>query len=43
MDNVEDGDLVHVGEEEKEKEVSKDAYSVMAYWNWERSNYFIKQ
>lgn len=41
LDNVEDGDLVHVDEEEKE--VSKDAYSVMAYWNWERSNYFIKQ
>ncbi len=40
LDNVEDGDLVHVDEEEKE--VSKDAYSVMAYWNWERRNYFIK-
>ncbi|MBE1556131.1 protein rep [Sporosarcina limicola] len=38
LDNVEDGDLVDVDEEEKE--VSKEAYSVMAYWNWE---HFIKQ
>lgn len=40
LDDIEDGDLVHVDDEEKES--SKDAYSIMAYWNWERANYFIK-
>ena len=40
LDDVEDGDLIHVDDEEKES--SKDAYSIMAYWNWERVNYFIK-
>lgn len=40
LDNVEDGDLLHVDEEEKEK--SGDAYSIVAYWNWERQNYLIK-
>lgn len=40
LDNVEDGDLVHVDEEEKE--INENAYSVVAYWNWERENYFIK-
>ncbi|MGX1432446.1 hypothetical protein ACUXIS_002501 [Cytobacillus horneckiae] len=31
MDNVEDGDLVHVNDEEKE--ASEIAYSIVAYWN----------
>lgn len=31
LDDIEDGDLVHVDDEEKES--SKDAYSIMAYWN----------
>ena len=38
--HVEDGDLVHVDDEEKE--IHENAYSVVAYWNWERENYFIK-
>lgn len=25
-----------------EEEVSEDAYSIIAYWNWERQNYFVK-
>lgn len=40
LDSVEDGNLIHVDDEEKE--VSEDAYSIVAYWNWERQNYFIK-
>lgn len=40
LDDVEDGDLVHVDDEEKE--VSEQAYSIIAVWNWNRENYFIK-
>ena len=40
LDNVEDGDLVHIDDDEKE--INENAYSVVAYWNWERENYFIK-
>lgn len=40
LDNLEDGDLVHADEEKKD--VSEDAYSVVAYWNWERRNYFVR-
>lgn len=40
LDDVEDGDLVHVDDDEKE--IHENAYSVVAYWNWERENYFIK-
>lgn len=39
LDNVEDGDLVHVdGEDEK---ANDEAYSIVAYWNWERKNYYM--
>lgn len=41
LDDIEDGNLVHVDDEEKE--VNEDAYSIVAYWNWERENYFIKK
>ena len=41
LDDVEDGDLVHVGDDEKE--VSENAFSVVAYWNWERNNYFVRE
>ena len=41
LDDAEDGDLIHTDNEENE--AAKDAYSVIAYWNWERNNYFIKQ
>jgi len=40
LDDVEDGDLVNVDDE---KNVDEDAYSIVAVWNWERRNYFIKQ
>lgn len=40
LDDVEDGDLIHTDDEESE--ISEDAYSIVAIWNWERQNYFIK-
>lgn len=40
LDDTEDGDLVHVDVEEKES--LEDAYSIVAYWNWERKNYYVK-
>lgn len=40
LDDVEDGDLVHT--DDKEREANEDAYSIVAIWNWERRNYFIK-
>lgn len=39
LDDVEDGDLVNI---DRDEELSEDAYSVIAYWNWKRQNYFIK-
>lgn len=40
FDDVEDGDLIHTDDEEDE--ASENAYSIIALWNWERRNYFIK-
>lgn len=40
LDDVEDGDLIHTDDEEDE--ASENAYSIVALWNWERQNYFIK-
>mgnify|MGYP001945141493 CR=1 FL=1 len=40
LDDIEDGDLIHVDEEE---EIDEDAYSIIAYWNWERRNYYLRE
>lgn len=40
LDDVEDGNLIHTDDEEDE--ASENAYSIVALWNWERRNYFIK-
>lgn len=40
MDDVEDGDLVHTDSEETEAD--EKAYSIVAFWNWEKKNYYIK-
>ena len=39
LDDAEDGDLIHTDDDEKADE---DSYSIIAMWNWERKNYFIK-
>lgn len=39
LDDAEDGDLIHTDDDEKADE---DGYSIIAMWNWERQNYFIK-
>lgn len=39
LDDVENGDLIHTDDDEKADE---DGYSIIAMWNWERKNYFIK-
>ena len=39
-DDAEDGDLIHTDDEEKADE---DGFSIIAMWNWERKNYFIKE
>lgn len=39
LDDVEDGDLIHTDDDE----VIENAYSIIAYWNWERLNYYIKR
>lgn len=41
LDDVEDGDLIHVDNEDENTD--EKAYSIIAYWNWERQNYFIKE
>lgn len=41
LDDAEDGDLIHVDDDEKE--INENAYSVVAYWNWELENYYLKK
>src|SRR5699024_4125362 len=38
--DAEDSDLIHTDDEEKADE---DGFSIIAMWNWERKNYFIKE
>ncbi|VWX38609.1 protein rep [Exiguobacterium oxidotolerans] len=38
LDNPEDGDLVKTGDDEQE--ISEEAYRVVAYWNWRRSDFY---
>lgn len=37
LDNVKDGDLIHIDNEEDE--VSENAYSIVALSNWEQRNF----
>src|SRR5699024_247567 len=39
-DGTEEGDLIHTDDDEKADE---DGFSIIAMWNWERKNYFIKE
>lgn len=39
LDDVEDGDLVRVDDEDSDEE--EKAYSIVAQWNWKLKNYFI--
>ena len=40
MDDIEDGNLVQTGEHENSTSTGKE---VIAIWNWERKNYFLKE
>src|SRR5699024_12714094 len=40
LDDTEGGDLIHTDDDEKADE---DGFSIIAMWNWERKNYFIKE
>jgi len=40
LDDVEDGDLIRVDDEDSD--VEEKAYSIVAQWNWEMQNYFIR-
>lgn len=40
LDDVEDGDLIHADDEQEKAD--EDGYSIIAMWNWERKNYYIK-
>lgn len=39
LDDVEDGDLVKV---DGDSEAEEKAYSVIAQWNWQLDNYYLK-
>lgn len=39
LDDVEEGDLINVSDEDKEASTGKE---LIAVWNWERKNYYIK-
>src|SRR5699024_5177869 len=40
LDDTEEGNMIHTNEDEKADE---DEFSIIAMWNWERKNYFIKE
>lgn len=40
LDDVEEGDLIHVDDEQEQAD--QEGFSIIAMWNWERQNYFIK-
>src|SRR5699024_8171367 len=40
LEDTEEGDLIHTDDNEKADE---DGFSIIAMWNWERKNYFIKE
>src|SRR5699024_9176427 len=40
LDDAEDGDLIHTDDEQEKAD--EDGYSIVAMWNWERKNYFLK-
>ena len=39
LDDVEEGDLVQTGSEENSESTGRE---IVAFWNWERSNYFVR-
>jgi len=40
LDDVEEGDLIHADDEQEQAD--QEGFSIIAMWNWERQNYFIK-
>lgn len=42
LDDVEDGNLIHTNEDERITEEEEKAYSIIAIWNFEKQNYFLK-
>lgn len=40
LDDVDEGDLIRVDDEDSD--VEEKAYSIVAFWNWQAQNYFIK-
>lgn len=40
LDDIEDGDLVRVDDEDSDLE--EKAYSIVAKWNWQQNNYFLE-
>lgn len=40
LDDSEDGDLIHTDDEQEKAD--EDGYSIVAMWNWECKNYFLK-
>jgi plasmid rolling circle replication initiator protein Rep len=41
LDDTEEGDLIHT--ENDDEKADEDGFSIIAMWNWERKNYFIKE
>ena len=40
LDDVEEGDLIYADDEQEQAD--QEGFSIIAMWNWERQNYFIK-
>lgn len=41
MTDAEDGDLIHV--DGKDDDIEENAYSIVAFWHWEKQNYYFKK
>ena len=43
LDDVEDGDLINTSDEEKVTESEEEANSIIAIWNYQKQNYYLRE
>lgn len=43
LDDAEEGDLIQTSDEEKPSEEEEQAHSIIAVWNYEKQNYYLRQ
>ncbi|PNZ47751.1 replication protein [Staphylococcus ureilyticus] len=43
LDDVEDGNLINISDEDKTTDEEEKAHSITAIWNFEKQNYYLKK